>query len=80
MISKRDINSEKKERVIHPEHYNGGIEMWDYAYTHKLDFFEGNIVKYVTRWKNKNGIEDLKKCRQYLEKLIDLEEKRLESQ
>jgi len=80
MVSKRDINSEKKERVIHPEHYNEGIEMWDYAYTHKLDFFEGNIVKYITRWKTKNGIEDLKKCRQYLEKLINLEEKRLESQ
>jgi len=74
MVSKRDINSEKKERVIHPEHYNKGIEMWDYAYTHKLDFFEGNIVKYVTRWKTKNGIEDLKKAKQYLDKLIQLEQ------
>jgi len=74
MISKRDINSDIPERVIHPKHYNEGIEMWDYAYTHKLDFFEGNIVKYVTRWKTKNGIEDLKKAKQYLDKLIQLEQ------
>ena len=60
------------ERVKHPKHYNRGIEMWDYAYSHNLDFFEGNIVKYVTRWKEKNGVEDLHKAKQYLDKLIDL--------
>lgn len=74
MISRRDLNTDKPERVVHPKHYNEGIEMWDYAYTHKLDFFEGNIVKYVTRWKTKNGIEDLKKAKQYLDKLIQLEQ------
>tara|TARA_B100001769_G_C22112498_1_gene602360 strand:- start:10611 stop:10871 length:261 start_codon:yes stop_codon:yes gene_type:complete len=60
------------ERVKHPNHYNRGIEMWDYAHSHNLDFFEGNIVKYVTRWKEKNGMEDLHKAKQYLDKLIDL--------
>jgi len=60
------------ERVKHPNHYNRGIEMWDYANSHNLDFFEGNIVKYVTRWKEKNGVEDLHKAKQYLDKLIDL--------
>lgn len=63
-----------KERVVHPNHYNRGIEMWDYVHSHKLDFFEGNIVKYVTRWKDKNGIEDLRKAKQYLDKLIELNE------
>ena len=62
------------ERVVHPTHYNKGIEMWYYAHSHKLDFFEGNVVKYVTRWKQKNGIEDLKKAKQYLDKLIELNE------
>tara|TARA_R100001163_G_C5068486_1_gene208908 strand:- start:15705 stop:15980 length:276 start_codon:yes stop_codon:yes gene_type:complete len=57
--------------VNHPKHYNQGIEMWDYAYSHDLDFFEGNIVKYVTRWKDKGGIEDLYKAKQYLDKLIE---------
>lgn len=65
---------ENKERVVHPQHYNNGIEVWDYVYSHQLDFFEGNIVKYVTRWKHKNGIEDLRKAKEYLDKLINLHE------
>jgi hypothetical protein len=70
-------------KTLPPEMLNDGIkdewvksmnEMWDYAHSHNLDFFEGNIVKYVTRWKQKNGIEDLKKAKQYLDKLIVLNE------
>ena len=57
-------------RVKHPKHYNEGIEMWDYAFSHNLDFFEGNIV---TRWKHKNGVEDLLKAKQYLDKLIEIQ-------
>ena len=49
--------------------------MWEYAYSQKLDFFEGNIIKYVTRWKHKNGIEDLHKAKRYLDKLINNIEK-----
>ena len=45
--------------------------MWEYAHSQDLDFFEGNIIKYVTRWKDKNGIEDLLKAKQYLDKLIE---------
>ena len=64
----------QKEKVKHPTHYNKGIEMWDYAHSHNLSFFEGNIIKYVTRWKYKNGVEDLYKAKEYLDKLIKLEE------
>jgi hypothetical protein len=65
----------EKEQVIHPSHYNvGKTEVWDYVYQHKLDFFEGNVIKYVTRWRHKNGIQDLKKAKEYLDKLISLEE------
>ena len=67
----------KKEKIEHPSHYNRGIEMWDYAHSHNLNFFEGNIVKYITRWKDKNGVEDLHKAKQYLDKLIELEEKNI---
>ena len=62
----------KKNKHEHPDYYNRGVEMWDYPFTHDLDFFEGNIVKYITRWKDKNGIEDLYKAKQYLDKLIEL--------
>lgn len=60
--------------VEHPEHYNKGIECWDYIVSHNMDFLSGNIIKYVTRYKDKNGIEDLKKAKQYLDKLIEVEE------
>tara|TARA_R110000782_G_scaffold2447_5_gene9544 strand:- start:2348 stop:2554 length:207 start_codon:yes stop_codon:yes gene_type:complete len=63
------------DNIKHPNHYTKGIEMWEYAYSQKLDFFEGNIIKYVTRWKHKNGIEDLHKAKRYLDKLINNIEK-----
>jgi len=69
-------NQETKGLVYHPIYYNQGIEMWDYAYTHNLDFFEGNIVKDVTRWKHKNGLQDLLKAKEYLDKLIQNEQKK----
>jgi hypothetical protein len=37
---------------------------------------EGNVVKYVSRWRNKNGIADLEKAKHYIELLIDLENRR----
>ena len=46
--------------------------MWEYAYSQGLDFFEGNVIKYVTRWRHKNGMEDLLKAKQYLDKLIEM--------
>jgi hypothetical protein len=60
----------KTDNIKHPNHYTQGIEMWDYSYSQGLDFFEGNIIKYVTRWRHKNGIEDLYKAKQYLDRLI----------
>lgn len=68
--TKETLTKEAKQLIHHPGHYNQGIEMWDYAYSHELDFFEGNIVKYVTRWKHKNGVQDLLKAKEYLDKLI----------
>jgi hypothetical protein len=54
-----------------PKHYTKGtIEPWDFILANKLDYLEGNIVKYITRYKYKNGIEDLEKARVYLDKLI----------
>jgi hypothetical protein len=61
----------QKEQVEHPKHYNKGIEMWDYAISHDLNFLEGNVVKYITRWRHKNGIQDLLKAKEYLDKLIE---------
>ena len=61
----------KKERVDHPDHYNQGIEVIDYIDSWNLDFTTGNIIKYVSRHKYKDEpLEDLKKARWYLDRLI----------
>ncbi len=60
--------------VSKQEHYtNNAIEPIDYIVKNKLDFLEGNIIKYVTRYKSKNGVEDLRKAKVYLNWLIDRE-------
>jgi hypothetical protein len=61
----------KKDNVNHPTHYTtGAIETWDYIVSQKLGYLEGNVIKYVSRYKHKNGLEDLKKAQAYLNKLI----------
>jgi len=56
-------------------HYKSkAIQPWDYIASNGLGFFEGNIVKYVTRWKDKGGVDDLKKAQHYLQKLIEIQQ------
>lgn len=67
------------EMVNHPNHYQSkkGIEVIDVmeAFTEELTGAEAvntsNIIKYICRWKQKNGLEDLKKCQWYLNRLIN---------
>jgi hypothetical protein len=55
------------------DHYmDKAIQPWDYIVSNNLGFLEGNIVKYVTRWKDKNGVDDLRKAQHYLAKLIEV--------
>lgn len=57
------------------DHYKtGGEEHWDRVHRLGLDYFQGQITKYIERWKKKNGIEDLKKARHFLDKYIELAE------
>ena len=49
------------------------LEHWDIVAMMELDYYQGNITKYVMRWRDKGGIEDLKKARHYLDKYIELE-------
>lgn len=73
----RVIGSLEKDPINQPDHYTaGGIETIDYINA-KLtpDQFEGymigNVLKYCSRYQNKNGIEDLKKAEWYLRRLIE---------
>ena len=57
------------------EHYKTkNIQPWDAIHAWGLGFFSGNVVKYVARHREKNGVEDLKKARHYLDKLIEIME------
>lgn len=68
-----------KDNINHPEHYKTktGLETIDVveAFTQELSGGEatntGNVLKYMCRWKKKNGLEDLKKAQWYLNRLID---------
>lgn len=56
---------------INPDYYTKGIETTDYIISHSMNYLEGNLVKYVTRYKFKNGLEDLLKAKWYLDRLIE---------
>jgi hypothetical protein len=49
------------------------IQPLDYILLNGLGYVEGNVVKYVTRWKDKGGVSDLQKARHYLSVLIEIE-------
>jgi hypothetical protein len=55
-----------------PGYYKNTIQPIDYIETHNMNFCEGNIIKYVSRYRLKNGVEDLIKAKYYLERLISL--------
>lgn len=61
-LSKQVGNDHYKKQKIQP------IE---YTFANNLGFCEGNVVKYITRYKDKNGIEDLEKAKHYIELLIE---------
>lgn len=77
-----------KDNINHPEHYKteNGLETIDVieAFTEGLQGGEatstGNILKYMCRWKKKNGLEDLKKAQWYLNRLIDSVQSRQEKE
>ncbi len=56
---------------IEPEHYTSmAISPLEYIVANDIAWREGNCIKYISRYKMKNGIEDLKKARYYLDHLI----------
>lgn len=65
------------DAVNHPSHYtSGGIECIEAIEASMgtdsfQDYCKGNIIKYIWRWRNKGGVEDLKKARVYLDWLIE---------
>lgn len=54
------------------DHYQSkGIQPIDYIRANDLDYFEGNAIKYITRHRNKNGSEDIRKAVHYLKMILN---------
>ena len=70
-MSKEKLSVES-DSVNNPAYYNiGNFEVIDVILDWKLDYIEGNIIKYISRWRYKGGLEDLQKAQWYLNKLIE---------
>ena len=61
------------KRQVGGNHYQNQIQHWDWVFSNELDYFQGQITKYVARWRHKNGVEDLEKALHFLEKYIELQ-------
>ena len=61
------------ERQEGGDHYDLPIQPLEYIHANQLGYIEGNIIKYATRHKKKNGVEDVKKIIHYCELLLELE-------
>ena len=62
-----------KEQVAGGHYKQLKIQPVEYIHANKIGYMEGNIIKYVTRWRDKGGIADLEKAKHYIELLIELE-------
>lgn len=79
------INPPEEDPINFPYHYNQGkfeaidvITDWTNGLNSIEAFDVGNALKYLARWKHKNGVEDLKKARWYLDHLIGILEPKKE--
>ena len=82
-IYKRIFNSMRMtkmpatDNIKNPKHYSTWkIEPIQFIVENEIPYAEGNIIKYVMRWKYKNGLEDLHKAKEYLDILIKDEMKK----
>ena len=73
---KNELDTTQKDMVKNPSHYQGkyGLEVYDVLENFLEDvesYYVGNIIKYILRYKKKNKLEDIKKAREYADKLIE---------
>lgn len=55
-------------------HYAKPIQHWDFVMSHDYGYLEGQITKYLFRWRDKNGVQDLQKASHFLQKLAEVSE------
>lgn len=67
-----DIKTAKEKQIGGSHYKKHSIQPYTFITKNNLSFFQGNVIKYVCRYKDKNGIEDLKKIIHYCE--LEIEE------
>jgi len=76
-MSKDVIGKTALESQIGGDWYKSDKIQWvEFVYANNIPSIEGAVIKYMLRWKKKNGVEDLKKAIHYIQLLIELEEKK----
>ena len=65
-VKQKEITKDKTK----PTYYGSAIDVIDFCQMNNLDFMQGNVIKYVTRYKEKNGKEDLFKAKEYIDRMI----------
>jgi len=68
-VPAQGMSKEELSELSTPSHYNIAIQPVDYIAANNMDFFHGNVIKYVTRWQGKDGIKDLEKAMDYLNRI-----------
>jgi len=63
------------DKQIQGTHYQTNIQPWDAITDWELGFLDGCAVKYLSRWRKKGGVDDLRKAVHFIEKLIEVETK-----
>jgi hypothetical protein len=68
-----DVNDVQVAGSHYKGHGRSDLQHWDVVHIFKLDYYQGNITKYVFRWREKGGVTDLHKALHYLQKYITLQ-------
>lgn len=64
------MNNKEKDN-IKPDHYgDSGIDVISFCQANNLDFMQGNVIKYITRYRKKNGLEDIRKAVEYINRIL----------
>jgi len=66
-----------RDRQIGGNHYQKEIQPWDameawMSHEAFVGYLQGNVIKYISRWKDKGGVQDIRKAQHYLEKMINI--------
>ena len=60
------------EIQIGGSHYKSVLQHWDFVVNHNVSYLIANATKYLTRWRKKNGVQDLEKAGHYVSKALEL--------